>query len=120
MSILSQVNAINDQQKSLEIQKKDLKCQSFAALPAFEFITASGKTVSVQSITADGDGLMTINYSVGGVLDISRIKNPPILVEDAQGTIVQSYTKEDGTPYTRTFREDPKAIVVQNLTSIVK
>ena len=105
MSIIDQVNAINEQARLLEIQKQDLKCQSLASVGAFQF-KIGDKTIDITNITADGDGLMTINYTVDGVSDISRIKNPPILVQDDLGDIVQTYQKEDGEVIERRFTEN--------------
>lgn len=52
-----------------------------------------------------------------GSVEIEKITiiNPPILVEDVKGDIIQSWVDFDGKPHSRKLREDPKEALLQSL-----
>ncbi|MEK7063779.1 MAG: SpvB/TcaC N-terminal domain-containing protein, partial [Patescibacteria group bacterium] len=56
-----------------------------------------------------------IGFGADGTVDIERFRiyNPPILVPDEAGDIVQTYVDFDGKEHARTLREDPEEALLQ-------
>lgn len=56
-----------------------------------------------------------IGFGRGGTVDMERFRifNPPVLVPDEQGDIVQEWIGDDGKKRTRTLREDPQEALLQ-------
>jgi len=58
-----------------------------------------------------------LGFGKDGSIDIERFRifNPPILVDDENGDIVQEWTDEFGVPNVRKLREDPKEALLRSL-----
>lgn len=58
-----------------------------------------------------------IGFGSDGTVDIERfnIYNPPVLVDDPDGDIVQEYTDSSGVSHVRKLREDTKEALLQSL-----
>lgn len=64
-----------------------------------------------------------IGFGKDGSVDIERfvIKNPPILVADANGDIIREWTDEKtGTLKQRRLREDPEEVLLRSLEDTIK
>ena len=59
-----------------------------------------------------------IGFGSDGSVEIERFRifNPPILVEDPNGTIEQKHTSPEGEVRVRKFKEDPKKAIQQVIT----
>lgn len=76
---------------------------------------AKGNTVEVFAKAWDKDGNQ-IGFGPDGSVEIERfvIQNPPILVADPAGDIVQTWTNDHtGLQESRTLREDPKQAMLE-------
>ena len=63
-----------------------------------------------------------LGFGKDGTIDIERFRvfNPPILVEDAMGNIVQTWNDEvTGEAKTRTLAENPEEAILQSLTHTI-
>ena len=63
-----------------------------------------------------------IGFGKDGTIDIERFvfANPPIMVEDPNGTIVREWTTQNGTIRQKRLREDPKLAILQSLAHTIK
>lgn len=62
-----------------------------------------------------------LGFGKDGSVDIERFRffNPPVLAEDAAGTIIQDIVLENGTTLTRRLKEDPEEAIVQSLVHTI-
>ena len=62
-----------------------------------------------------------LGFGKDGSVEIERfiIHNPPILVDDPNGTIIREWTEKDGTIKQRKLREDPKEAILQSLAHTI-
>jgi hypothetical protein len=95
-------------------------------------VTRGAGDVEIQSITAIDSGVELLirawrpnglarGFGDGSVeIERIRISNPPICVPDPAGDIDLSFTDDDGTPYTRRFREDLDEALLQVLDHVLR
>lgn len=67
-------------------------------------------------------GKKQIGFGKEGDIDVERFVfvNPPLLVDDENGDIVESFTDKEGVVHTRKLREDPKEALRQALENTIK
>ena len=91
-----------------------------------------GVKIDIQSIKAIEGGVeilarawkgtRKIGFGKDGTIDLERFRifNPPILVDDPNGTIIRPYKDAvTGEPRERKLREDPKEAILQSLAHII-
>lgn len=63
-----------------------------------------------------------VGFGKDGTVEIERLRifNPPLLVDDPAGDIVQQFTNEDGVTRSRRLREDPAEAIRDTLAQIVR
>lgn len=115
-----------------EAQKAEFKSTQMALIPGLPKspFTYNGLVYSIQlygiekltggiAVYARVWNNLNKQYGFGpdGSVDIERFRiwNPPILVPDAAGTIVQNSTLLDGTIVVRKFREDPLQAIAETV-----
>ena len=115
-----------------EAQKAEFKSTQMALIPGLPKspFTYNGLVYSIQlygvekltggiAVYARVWNNLNKQYGFGpdGSVDIERFRiwNPPILVSDAAGTIVQNSTFLDGTILVRKFREDPLQAIAETI-----
>ena len=67
-------------------------------------------------------GTQRLGFGGDGTVEIERFRifNPPILVDDPNGTIIKTHTRDDGVLVTRKFKEDPIEAIRQVIAHNVK
>lgn len=63
-----------------------------------------------------------IGFGSDGTIDVERFVfvNPPLLVDDENGDIVETFTDREGVEHIRKLREDPKEALRQALENTIK
>lgn len=71
----------------------------------------------VQVFARAWNGKQQLGFGPDGTVEIERFRvfNPPILVDDPNGTVIRTYTDIKGVLQKRTLREDPKQALVDCL-----
>lgn len=94
--------------------------------------TKTSLTIEIESVRKIDDGVevfarawqgkQQIGFGANHSVDLERfiIHNPPILVEDPTGPIVETWEGVMGDTKTRRLREDPKAALYETLAHTIK
>ena len=76
----------------------------------------------VQVYAKAWNGKQQYGFGSDGSVEIERFRifNPPILVPDPVGPVIQVYQDADGNNRQRTLREDPKTALLHTISQVVK
>lgn len=112
-----------------EKERTQLKAKEVVKCPNGEF-KKDGYTIEIQSVSEIAGGVEVFIRAwkgkkqigfVDGTVEVERVRifNPPILVDDPDGDIIQEWDDESGH-HARTLKEDPTEALKQVLTHVVK
>jgi hypothetical protein len=107
-------------------EKANIKGQEIAKLQSVSRVARSKYDIELVSIEPIEGGVQAfarvwkkngsqVGFGVDGTVDMERFRifNPPILVPDPKGAVLQTWTEQDGSKHSRTLREDPKEALLQ-------
>lgn len=98
--------------------KKTKQKDYFIEVVSFESMP-SGVCAFVRAWDKDD---IQVGFGPDGSVDIERFKihNPPILVPDPNGDILQTWETSQGVQESRRLREDPQEAILQHIDAVIK
>lgn len=112
-------------------ERAKVKAREISKIPLKGQFTKNGLRVKIHSIEEIEGGVQImaqawkdgkqLGFGIDGSVDIERFRifNPPILVEDKNGDIIEEREYPEGIKISRTLKEDPKKAIQQAMQILV-